>query len=519
MTVGVSPDGDHIYVGSSFPDAPAVALFQYDAAGGELSFVPDHCDAIQGLDGDKEITVSPDGNQVYVAGEGLATFERDRTSGALAFVETRFSGAGGTGLVLSSSVVVSPDGHHVYVGGGSSDSHFGGVAVFARDQVSGTLTFVDLLIETEDDNWGLRDDRPMAMSPDSRHLYVNSLIYEYAVFERDPTSGRLTFVEVSSGLEYSECVVVSPDGEHVYAATNAVGFPIPTGRHAVLAFVRDQASGALTFIEDYVDGESGVEALRSPMDLAVSPDGHHVYVASSGDNAVAVFERDPASGKLTFVEAHYDGRGGVDGLRDVRSVAVSPDGDQVYAVGSADGALAVFERDAASGKLDFVEVRRDQAGGFDWLRFASSVTVSPDGRNVYVGSLGADAVVVYQDLFPFDQCFPADEAMCLNDHRFRVEVAWRDFAGNTGAGQLVDGGSADSGLFWFFNPDNWEMLVKVLDGCGVNDRYWVFAAATTNVEYTLRVTDAQTGAVKEYFNPLGNAADAITDAAAFPTCP
>ncbi|MCP4654899.1 MAG: hypothetical protein GY856_05705, partial [bacterium] len=76
----------------------------------------------------------------------------------------------------------------------------------------------------------------------------------------------------------------------------------------------------------------------------------------------------------------------------------------------------------------------------------------------------------------------------------------------------------DSGILWFFDADNWEMLVKVLDGCALNRRFWVFAAATTNVEYTLRVTDTVSGTVKTYFNPLGNAAAAITDAGAFATC-
>ncbi|MCP3957063.1 MAG: hypothetical protein GY719_04360 [bacterium] len=79
-------------------------------------------------------------------------------------------------------------------------------------------------------------------------------------------------------------------------------------------------------------------------------------------------------------------------------------------------------------------------------------------------------------------------------------------------------GSSDSGLFWFFTPGNWELLVKVLDGCSINDRFWVFAAATTDVEYTLRVTDIETGRVQEYFNPLGRSAAAITDTEAFATC-
>ena len=80
-------------------------------------------------------------------------------------------------------------------------------------------------------------------------------------------------------------------------------------------------------------------------------------------------------------------------------------------------------------------------------------------------------------------------------------------------------GTADSGLFWFFSDNNWEMLVKVLDGCAINGHYWVFSAATTNVGYTLRVIDTDNGAVQEYVNPLGVAADAVTDTGAFATCP
>ncbi|MEE8526550.1 MAG: hypothetical protein V3T72_21655, partial [Thermoanaerobaculia bacterium] len=62
--------------------------------------------------------------------------------------------------------------------------------------------------------------------------------------------------------------------------------------------------------------------------------------------------------------------------------------------------------------------------------------------------------------------------------------------------------------------------VKMVDACNSQfNSFWVFAAATTNVEYTLTVTDSDTGVVKTYFNPLGNAAPAITDTEAFATCP
>ena len=43
----------------------------------------------------------------------------------------------------------------------------------------------------------------------------------------------------------------------------------------------------------------------------------------------------------------------------------------------------------------------------------------------------------------------------------------------------------------------------MLDGCGLTDNFWVFASASTNVQYTVTVIDATTGLGKLYCNPLG----------------
>ncbi len=115
-------------------------------------------------------------------------------------------------------------------------------------------------------------------------------------------------------------------------------------------------------------------------------------------------------------------------------------------------------------------------------------------------------------------CVAGTETLCITNSRFRTEVAWRT-AADTGRGQAVTIPTAPaSGLFYFFGPDNIELLVKVLNAC-VFDRYWVFYSATTNVEFALTVTDTQTGKVKSYFNPLNRAAPPVQDTDAFATCP
>ncbi len=116
-------------------------------------------------------------------------------------------------------------------------------------------------------------------------------------------------------------------------------------------------------------------------------------------------------------------------------------------------------------------------------------------------------------------CVADERTLCLSGGRFQVRVSWRTGQGQTGQGQVVPGASDDSGLFWFFAPDNWELLIKVLDGCELNDRYWVFFAALTNVEFTLTVTDSQNGQSKQYVNPLNVTAPTTTDVNALAVCP
>jgi hypothetical protein len=115
-------------------------------------------------------------------------------------------------------------------------------------------------------------------------------------------------------------------------------------------------------------------------------------------------------------------------------------------------------------------------------------------------------------------CTPGDVTLCLQGGRFQVEAQWADFAGGSGPGHALPSGDA-TGAFWFFNPINTEITVKVLDACGPFDRFWVFAAGLTHVEVLITVTDTDTGTVKQYFNPRGKAFAPIQDTAAFATCP
>lgn len=116
-------------------------------------------------------------------------------------------------------------------------------------------------------------------------------------------------------------------------------------------------------------------------------------------------------------------------------------------------------------------------------------------------------------------CHEAADTLCLNNTRFSVSADWTKQDGSTGQGKAVKL-TADSGYFWFFDPSNIELVVKVLNGCGVDNAYWVFAAGLTNVRVVLNVKDEKTGAVYSKVNEQGVAFAPIQDTAAFPaSCP
>ena len=115
---------------------------------------------------------------------------------------------------------------------------------------------------------------------------------------------------------------------------------------------------------------------------------------------------------------------------------------------------------------------------------------------------------------PPGPCIGDSTTLCLNNNRFKVQAAWSVPSQGTSGGGSAVRLTGDTGYFWFFNPDNVELVLKVLDGTALNGCDWVFYGALSDVQYTIVVTDTETGVVTPYANFAGTLAS-VADTSAF----
>ena len=184
--------------------------------------------------------------------------------------------------------------------------------------------------------------------------------------------------------------------------------------------------------------------------------------------------------------------------------------DMVFDDGSGQGGVSTGRAPMTIfGNLLQVEVPLELLGNDDGGVHAAAIFGPVDEFTDKVPNSGSVATAVT----------PTTTSILLNNDRFRVSVNWSAPGFPEGPAQVSELRTEDTGFFYFLSPDNIEFLIKVIDGCSFNDHYWVFFAGATDVAFTVTVTDTQANETRQYSNPLGSPADAVTDTAAFATCP
>ncbi len=116
-------------------------------------------------------------------------------------------------------------------------------------------------------------------------------------------------------------------------------------------------------------------------------------------------------------------------------------------------------------------------------------------------------------------CTADAHTLCLDGSRFSVTAEYQQSESGPSVEATAVTLTDATGYFWFFDSSNVELIVKVLDGCAVNNHYWVFAAGLTNVGVHMTVTDLRSTQQQVFDNAVGTPFAPIQDTMAFATCP
>ncbi|HEX4496694.1 MAG TPA: hypothetical protein VIE43_13560 [Thermoanaerobaculia bacterium] len=202
---------------------------------------------------------------------------------------------------------------------------------------------------------------------------------------------------------------------------------------------------------------------------------------------------------------------------DFRGAPVTP-GDTIaftqdLAIYGTTGALVYFDEGFAGAGINNCAQISETVGTLPPL------TLVPNG--------GAGITMTQKDL-THQSCIPSDTVLCVDDfpgdQRFQVTASFHTaqdggLSGTAQAVPLAQLGTTHGGLFWFFTPDNPEMLVKILNGCSSTDHFWAYITAGTNVAFTIKVEDTfRANISKTYTNADLTPARPIQDTLALASC-
>jgi DNA-binding beta-propeller fold protein YncE len=227
----------------------------------------------------------------------------------------------------------------------------------------------------------------VTVSPDGQHLYAATTDGSVLCLDRNSGTGHLQITQTIQDPRFLKGMMVariSPDNR--YLAT------VSCATDSVVLFARDPDSGVLFAVDMVGNWNLEDRTLDNVTHSTFSPDSKFLYVLGSESAAVTAFKITEA-GKLEKVDAT---RGEAGCFGDARGIDISPDGKTIYVASARGNSLVVLNRDLVSGKMKIRQIIRDGEIGVTGLSGAFGVSCSLDGKYVYAcsGRFGGDSAVM-----------------------------------------------------------------------------------------------------------------------------
>jgi CSLREA domain-containing protein len=314
------------------PNPQKLTLAEYSMEGG----IPGK--SVMGL------AMSPDGKQLltgYWNGEAMGVHSVSASGGTS--LQTT---VGQAGMGTISAIKYSNDGKNVYYSSISGN----GVVALSRAE-DGALSVIQSVKRTD--------------------TYICGF---------NPQTQLPIFCQIN-GMAGARALDISPDDKNVYVT----GISDST----LVVLTRNAADGKLAYTQKFTNTIQGENVLQNPFAVAVSHDGANVYVGSSSGDNISAFARNE-NGLLSFRTVYRNGQNGINGLDDVRYIALSPDDAYLYAAGYAGDSLVVFRRSPVDGSLEYVQT----VAGIDGP-YAIAISHDLEGERLVAAAWNGDAIHVY----------------------------------------------------------------------------------------------------------------------------
>lgn len=337
------PEKFRVYFGTYSGElSKGIYVSTFDAATGKLS-APELAAEVKNA---SFLAIHPSRKYLYAVSEiadfegkkqgGVSAFEIDSATGRLKLLNQQSSGGGGP-----CHLVTDAQGKNVLVAnyGGGSVSVLPILADGKLSPASSTIQHQGSSVDKQ------RQEGPHAHSinldPANKFAFAADLgLDKVLVYRFDGSKGLLTANDPPAG-------VVAPGSGPRHFAFH------PSGKYAfvnnemtstITSFAYDPAKGSLTEVHT-LSTIPGPTPGNSTAETVVHPSGKFVYVSNRGHNSLAIYQCDPATGRLTALG--HQSTGG----KTPRNFNIDPTGSYVLAANQDTNNVTVLKIDAATGKL------------------------------------------------------------------------------------------------------------------------------------------------------------------------
>jgi 6-phosphogluconolactonase (cycloisomerase 2 family) len=353
--------------------------------------IKDSINGVRILQGITSCTPSPDGKNVYVTSardSTISIFTSNTHSGQLTLLQYFREGYQSfTGIEFVTDFVLNTNATKGY-----SLSENGTICCFNRDLSDGSLN-LDTVIYNSTDIFQTACD--IVLSPNDKFMLIASWDSNtLSIFQMNSVNGRPEFIGYMKddsagihGLAHASSVVISKENKFVYVTSSQ--------SNSVSWYKINESQNTISFLGILYETSMGVDGLKNPRSLILSPDNRFVYVAATSDSAISCFSRDSITGGLNYRSHVRNGIDSTAGLYTVRDICISDDGDYLFSISFENPSICWFKRDILNGILEFKGRIKDTLAVTPILRLGFAISLNNISQQLYVGSYGSNALSWY----------------------------------------------------------------------------------------------------------------------------